>query len=129
METKPYDPRLREAAEEFNTLCKKYDCMGTVLFSSRTHSEFSTYLDASWSVFSVEEPGKIRFRSKIEDFGGDREAQKAATEDSLHALTSVVEWSRKINESYRFILKEVGKHVRVMWTAWGAPDSIPGDGK
>lgn len=128
VEQKPYDPRLREAAEEFKALCKKYDCTGTVLFCSPTHAEFVTHLEASWSVITLQD-GKHRVRSRLEDFGGDRKAQHEATECTVHALTSIVEWSRQTNEVYRAILSELGKYVRVMWTAWDKPASVPGDGK
>lgn len=62
---KPYDPQLREAAEEFKRICEKYDCAGVVLFVSKTHSEFVNRIDPSWSVMRLEGPG-IRFRSKAD---------------------------------------------------------------
>lgn len=128
-EKKPYDPKLREAALEFEALCKKYDCMGSALFSSPTHSEYINYFQTSWSVISLESPTQLRLRSKLEDFGGDKAAQKKATESTLHALTSLVEWSRKTHEAYQSVIHQVGKHMRILWKTWDTPDSIPGDGK
>lgn len=128
----PYDPRLREAAFEFRALCQKYDCAGFALLVSPTHAEFANLLEPTWSVVKLE-PGPegafgIRFRSKREDWPS-KEAQDYATEASAHMLTSVVEWSRQVNYSMRSVLEQLGKHVRIAWSAWDKPDSVPGDGK
>lgn len=128
----PHDPKLRDAAEEFKALCRKYDCMGFVLLVSPTHSEFVSNLEASWSIASIGSAGPgqygIRFRSKREDWP-TKEAQDEATLATTHALTSVIEWSRQLNGSMRSVLEQLGQHMRIAWKTWGAPDSTPGDGQ
>jgi hypothetical protein len=123
----PYDPKLREAAEEFKTLCRKYDCAGFVLFVSPTHSEFVNHFGPTWSVVTPQGEHGVRFRSKREDWP-TKEAQDAATEASAHMLTSVVEWSRQVNTGMRSVLEQLSKVMRIAWSAWDKPDSVPGDG-
>lgn len=125
---KPYDPKLREAALEFEQLCKRYDCVGVALFVSKTHSEFINYLSPTWSVMKLEPPNGLRFRSKKEDFKS-KEEQHENTNATAHALTSIVEWSRQINDVTRSILQQISKHMAVVWSTWDKPDSTPGDGK
>lgn len=120
----PYDPKLREAAKEFQVICKKYDCAGFVLFVSPTHCEFVNELSPTWSVVSVVDQTMLRFRSKREDFP-TKEAQYFATEASAHMLTSVIEWSRRTNESMRSVLQQLEKHMSIVWKTWGNPDSTP----
>lgn len=122
-----YDPKLREIAEEFKSLCKNYDVGAVVLFVSPSHAEFVNYISPSWSVAKIEGPG-LRFRSKREDFKS-KEEQDHATESTTHMLTSIVEWSRQINGDMRQVLEQLGKHMRIGWKTWGDPDSVPGDGK
>lgn len=124
----PYDPKLREAAEEFKALCQKYDCAGVVLFCSPTHSEFVNYLSPSWSVMRVEPPNGLRFSSKRGDFA-TQEEQHRCTEATAHVLTSILEWSRQVNTSMRGVIEQLGKHMKIGWGVWSAPDSVPGDGK
>jgi len=63
-----YDPRLREAAAEIEAVLKKYDCMGLVHLTGKSHGEFLMHLTPSWSCISLEETkdGKmgIRIRAK-----------------------------------------------------------------
>ncbi len=128
MKKKPYDPKLREVALEFEALCKKYDVAGFGLFVSPTHAEFMNHLTPSWSVVRIENGNTIRFRSTQADFK-TKEAQKFSTEASVHMLTSSIEWSRKVNEAMRNVIVELGRHMQIMWAAWNKPDSVPGDGK
>lgn len=123
----PYDPKLRECAEEFKALCKKYDCAGVVLFVSPTHCEFVNEIAPKWGVVTLEEPG-IRFRSKREDFAS-KEEQEAATLASSHMLTSILEWSRMLDQNFTSVLNQLSQKMHILWSAWDRPDSIPGDGK
>lgn len=125
---KPYDQKLRDAAEEFKALCQKYDCAGVVLLVSPTNAEFVNHVNPSWSVLSMEGVDRIRFRSKREDWP-TKEAQDAATNASVHMLTSIVEWSRQTNTAMRGVIDQLRPHMRIAWAAWGKPDSVPGDGK
>ncbi len=124
---KLYDPKLRDMAVEFRALCKKYDCMAAALFVSPTHSEFVNELSSSWSVARMESANEIRFRSKKEDFPS-REAQKFATDSTVHAITSIVEWSRMSYRQWDSILSQLRKHMTIIHKVWGKPDSVPGDG-
>lgn len=126
---KPYDPKLREAAEEFKALCRKYDCAGFVLFVSPTHSEFVNEFSPSWSVIRPDGCGdSIRFRAMRQDFLS-REAQEAAIRSSTHILTSVVEWTRMTNSAFRGVLEQLSQYMRIGWKTWDGPTSVPGDGQ
>lgn len=125
---KPYDPKLREAAEEFKALCRKYDCAGFVLFVSPTHSEFVNQFSPSWSVMQPDGSDSIRFRAMRHDFVS-RESQEAAIRSSAHVLASVLEWTRMTNGAFRGVLEQLSQHMRIVWRAWDGPTSVPGDGQ
>lgn len=126
---KPYDPKLRQAAEEFKALCQKYDCAGFVLFVSPTHSEFVNEYSPSWSVARPEPPNRIRFKAHSEDYPS-KEAHRDATRSTAHIFTSMVEYTQMMNGTMRGVLAQLNQVMRVMWTAWGErPESYPGDGK
>ena len=128
---KPYDPKLREVSAEFKALCKKYDCMGSVLFVSPTHAEFINELSPTWSVMKIElDDGvpRVRFRSKRADFPS-KEIQNQRTNATVHGVTSIIEWSRMNLKSWSSILDALRPHMTVLHSAWGDPDSVPGDGK
>lgn len=119
-----FDPQLREAAEEFKTICRKYDCAGVVLFVSPTHAEFVNHLHPTWSVARLERPNELRFRTMRADFPS-KEEQDRCTNATMHMLTSTIEWSRQVNEMFRSIVAQLGRHMRVGWKTWGDPDSLP----
>lgn len=128
-EMKPYDPKLREAALEFESLCKKYDCMGSCLFVSKTHAEFVHAITPTWSVMWIEpEKHTLRFKSKKEDFPS-REAQHEATRSTTHGVTSFLNWSQQQAKQWSAVLETLRKHMTVVYEVWNGPDSIPGDGK
>lgn len=121
-----YDPKLREAMEEVRALCKKYDVMAAVLLVSQSHSEFGNILDPSWSVMRWEAQDRIRFRSKKEDFES-KEAQHQATEATAHGVTSLVNWTRQQHVSWSGVLAQLQAHMKIFYSVWDKPDSVPGD--
>lgn len=126
---KPYDPKLREAAIEFEAICKKYNCMGSCLFVSETHAEFSQVINPKWSVMWVEpEKNSLRFRSKKEDFPS-KEVQHEATRSTTHGVTSFLNWSQQQAKQWGAVLEMLRKHMTVVYEVWDGPDSTPGDGK
>lgn len=122
-----YDPILKEAAEEFKELCKKYDIFGVTLLVSSSHAEFIHRIDPSWSCMKVDSEIKggigIIFKSKLEDFDS-KEDQHEATESTIHALTSIVEWSRQMNNNFQKMLVDLSNHMRIAWKPWKDPDSV-----
>ena len=130
-----YDPKLREAAEEIRAVFKKYDCMGTCAMASPTHSEFVFQPETSWSLLRWEETGirdkplGLRFRSMCEDFP-NLEAQKEATNSTIHAIESVRWHSALFERDIEKLMNLVRIKMSVMINVagfMGRPDSIPGD--
>lgn len=124
---KPYDPKLREAAEELKAVCRKYDCAGVVLLVSPTHAEFVNHLEASWSAIRAD-GNQVRIRCKREDFSSIEEQRKVVDATS-HLLTSVHEWSRQTHANFKDLIAAAMSSWKFLWKAWGEPDSVPGDGK
>lgn len=114
------DPKLKEAIEEIKATLRKYDAMGAVILVSPSHSEYLNHIQASWSAMSFEEKDGsqgIRFKSKRADYPS-KEAQEFATSSSCHALTTIVEWTRKTHDAYRSVLKQLNKHMTIVWETW-----------
>lgn len=124
----PYDLSLRDAAEDFKSICREYDCMGIVLFVSPRHAEFVNHISPSWSLMRHDGNESIRFRSKREDFGS-KEEQDLATLATTHGVCSIVEWSRITFEAWQGVLTQLREHMTILHRTWEKPDSVPGDGK
>jgi hypothetical protein len=111
-----FDPELKAAMEEIKPILEKYDCMASMVLISPTHSEFLYHLTTSWSVMKLESES-LRFRSKKEDWPSV-EIQNEATQSSVHALTTIIEWTRKTNSAFRSIVEQLGKHMKIAWETW-----------
>lgn len=115
------DPKLLEAMEKIKAILTEHDCMAAVVLVSPTHSEFLNHFNASWSVLRFEDQGDgtlgLRFRSKREDWP-TKEAQTKATEASTHALTTIIEWTRKTHDAFRGVVVQLGKHMKIAWETW-----------
>ncbi|MGH8587370.1 MAG: hypothetical protein ACREWE_14710 [Gammaproteobacteria bacterium] len=86
----PYSPNLKEAMAEIRAVLTKHDVAAYVLLHEPGFSEFLMAIDPSWSVmrFDNSDPKGlgIRFRAMLEEFGGDREAQRLAVEGSVNLV-------------------------------------------
>lgn len=134
-QTLPYDPKLRDAAEEIRAVFAKYDVLGTCAMASPTHSELIFQPEATWSLVRWEGVGPermgLRFRSKREDFES-KEAQDQATTATIHAIESVRWLSERFARDMEKLIDMVRKSAVVMTNVagfMGRPDSYPGDGK
>lgn len=88
------DPIAREkllrARAEIQEILNRYDIAGLVVLHAAPHSaEVINHLEPSYSVMKVAKDGKVTIRSKLEDYNGDREAQRfdvAATANMASTL-------------------------------------------
>jgi hypothetical protein len=75
----PYSPHLKEIMAELIAVLNKYDVAAHVMLQENGFSEYLLSVDPTWSLLRIEN-NQIRLRSKlVEDFGGDKEAQKHAS--------------------------------------------------
>jgi hypothetical protein len=89
-----YSPKLKTAMEEIKAIMKKHDIGGWVILHTPGHSEFLNKLDPSYSCITITPDAKgdfVRFKSKIADYGGDKNAWLKKTTDSLNLLQSICE--------------------------------------
>ncbi len=120
-----FDPKLKEAAEEIKAVLRKYDCNGSMLLVSPSHSEYVFHIDSSWSLmkfdFGPDGPrdGKyyIRFRSKKEDFPS-KEAQHVATESTIHFVTSTLQWGSMVQRNMQSLMDQLRHHMRIAYEVW-----------
>jgi hypothetical protein len=116
MELNTFDPKLKEAAKEIETILLKYDIMATMLLISPSHCEYLYHLNTSWSVLRFEDKN-IRFRSKKEDFPCE-EAQKFATRCTVHAITSFLQFGEMTFENMQSILTQLRQHIAIVYEKW-----------
>lgn len=74
-----YSDKLKLAMAEIKEVLTRHDLAAYVVLYEGHCSEYLLRIDPSWSVARLEDGG-IRFRSKLTEFGGDKQAQKHATE-------------------------------------------------
>jgi hypothetical protein len=87
--------RLRQLRAQIEELLAEFDACAVVFLAGRNgRLEHFARVDASWSNLSLVGPQGGRFlrvRSKLADYGGDVERQRAHLEWSVGALTGLAE--------------------------------------
>lgn len=89
-----------QAIEDIKAILHKYDLAGTVIVQSPGECAFLTEIAPTWSCARFEEHPEgtmLRFRSKLAEYGGDKEKQKTTVE----ATTGMVMSFR--NQAARFV--------------------------
>lgn len=122
--TSPYDPKLKTAAKEIEEILKKHDILGSMLLVSPTHVEYLFRFDATWSVMKFETGTHIpegdlglRFRSKREEFSTEKERHEA-TEATVHALTSFLQFGRMCQRNMTVILQALKSKMTIAYKVW-----------
>lgn len=76
--------------EEMKAIFLKYDIAGVCILHTPGHGEFLNVLEPSYSCVKVN-GDHVRFKSKLAEYGGDKEAWLKKTGDSLNMLQTIVE--------------------------------------
>lgn len=117
---KDYDPKLKFAAEEIKEILKKHDILASMLLVSPSHVEYLFHIESSWSVMRFEggkDASGIRFRSKKEDFPS-KEAQNFATESTMHAITSFLQFGRMCQSNMQAMMEMLKGHMKIGYKVW-----------
>lgn len=85
-----YSPKLKTAMEEIKAILAKHDIGAMVVLHTPGHSEFLNKIDPSYSCI-IQTGDHIRFRSKLADYDGDKQAWQNKTTDSLNLLQCITE--------------------------------------
>lgn len=117
------DPIAREkllcARAEINEVLKRYDLGGfVVLHAAPTSAEVIMCLEPSYSVLKIEDDGRVRIQSRLEDYHGDLEAKQydlAATANMLSSLFELAaHGSMNLGQLSTVIDREAGtKHTSI----------------
>jgi hypothetical protein len=102
------DKRYRECMAEIIGVLKKYDMAGAVTVVSQERAMFQLHFP-TWGVAKLH-GNHLHFRSKREDFPS-LEAQKHATELSLHAVLQMRDIAKQTFDTMEHIGAEVAKHI------------------
>lgn len=88
----PDQQRLKIARAEIEAVVKKHDLGALVVLHTPGMTEFFYDITPSYSCVWIDEAaGQLRVKSKLADYGGDKEAQvrdQAATANMIHALAN-----------------------------------------
>lgn len=85
-----YSPKLKTAMEEIKAILSKHDIGAMVVLHTPGYSEFLNKLNPSYSCI-IQDGDHVRFKSKLADYNGDKQAWQKKTTDSLNLLQCVVE--------------------------------------
>lgn len=85
-----YSPKLKKAMGEIKDILSKYDIGGVVIIHTPGHGEFLNKLDPTYSCVRTE-GDMVRFKSKLADYGGDKQAWLRKTTDSLNMLQTITD--------------------------------------
>ncbi len=112
----PYSPKLKEVSAQINKILKDNDVAGLCILYTRGFGEFLNHLETRESVFRYEhlpEGLALRFKSKLEDFNGDVDAQMRATEYSVGYLRIVLDIMKIHMDMYGQVYNEVSKSMEI----------------
>lgn len=108
------DPKLKEAMAEIFGVLKKHDIAGQVTLVSKTHSEFRSKIDPTWSCASFEDfqdGMAIRFKIKKADVP-DKEQRRQIAEWTLHILAQIRDLNAQNFLAFDGSLTEFAKFVK-----------------
>jgi hypothetical protein len=80
-----YSPRLKKIMEEIKEILVENDIAGAVVIQEPGFSEYAVHFRPSWSCLEWED-NQVRFKAKLEDFGGDREKRDKTIADTLNMI-------------------------------------------
>jgi hypothetical protein len=107
-------PKLKEAMSQIQSICREYDIAGhIVLCDGKGESEFALYLNPTWSVAFLEGSGRIRFRSKLEDFGGDRDRQERNTAMTVNTIVHLRDQMAIGYKSFHTLIEQLRKYMEI----------------
>lgn len=107
-----YSPKLKEAMAEIKTVLEKHDIAAYVVLYENHLSEFLLKIDPSWGLCRFEGQG-IRFRSKLTEFDGNREAQKNATEVSIGMFRHFADCCHRDGANFERMLDMLAQHFEI----------------
>lgn len=107
-----YSPKLREAMSEIIAIIKRHDIAAHVVLYENHLSEFLLAIDPSWSLAWFEDQG-LRLRSKLTDFGGDQEAQRAALERTVGMLRHFSDLAERDHSLFEVVLADLGRRFDI----------------
>lgn len=81
-----YSPKLKETMARINAILAEQDIAGYVVLHEPGFAEYRLAIAPSWSVLQMIGEEGIRLRSKLEDYGGDRERQRKEIEATTNLL-------------------------------------------
>lgn len=110
-----YSPKLREAMSEIIAIIRRQDIAAHVVLYEDHLSEFLLAIDPSWSLAWFEGQG-LRLRSKVKDFGGDRDAQQAALERTVGMLRHFSDLAERDHNLFEGVLAELAKRFDIEHT-------------
>lgn len=84
--TASYSPKLKEVMARITAILDAEDIAGYVVLHEPGFSEYRLQVEPSWSVLRLIGDEGIRLRSKLEDYGGDRERQHLEMEATTNLL-------------------------------------------
>lgn len=112
MSNLPYDPDLKEAMERIKAIMDEYQVGGSIILSSRTHSEFLTYFPG-WSIAQFNEDNTgINIRSKREDFDS-REHQEQVTQDTVGFLCHIRDISAHTFGIFQDTVEKISEYFEI----------------
>lgn len=89
-----YSPKLKKAMTEVKEILLKYDIGASVILHNPSgHSEYLLRIDPSYSCARFE-GDYLRVKSKLSDYGGDKEAQKKSIADTINLISHLKDVSR-----------------------------------
>jgi hypothetical protein len=83
-----YSPKLKKAMQEIQDILSKHDIAGVVVIHTPGHTEYLNKLDPTYSCVTFT-GDKLRFKSQLADYNGDKTAWKQKTADSVDMMHGI----------------------------------------
>jgi hypothetical protein len=114
-----YSPKLKAVMEEIKPILAKHDLAGCVFLYDNDKGEYFHRLDTKKGVIRMQKTPEgelLRFRSKLADFNGDKEAQKQATEHSVGTLRVLCDMMGNSFMMLEGVYQQISQHIDIEHT-------------
>lgn len=125
MSMDPNQRRLKLARAEIEATCRKYDVASHVILHRPGWSEHFANYSPSYSKLKLEGASFLRIRSKLEDYGGDVEAQRRDMEDTTNLVVHFEECLRTNAAAMAHVLSLLRTKFEIVGTAGRFEPDVP----
>jgi hypothetical protein len=113
-----YSPKLKEVMARISAILAEEDIAAYVVLHEPGFSEYLLAVEPTWSCLRMIGEEGIRLRSKLEDYGGDRERQHKEIGATINLLRHLADLLPAHGQVFEALHSKVAELMVVEHTEW-----------